>query len=65
MTDALIYKLVDLAFNALAVGLERDLILTKVKEMESSGATPEQVAEALRGMRDQAIQKAQEAIDGK
>ena len=62
MNEAALFKLVDLALNLVAIGLERDAILSKVKEMEASGASPSQVAEALKDMRDQAILKAQDAI---
>jgi hypothetical protein len=63
MNEAVLFKLVDLALNAVAIGLERDLIVSKVKEMEANGSTPQQVADALKDMRDQAILKAQDAIN--
>lgn len=63
MNEAIIFKLVDTALNLVAIGLERDAIVSKVKEMEESGASPEQVSQALKEMRDLAILKAQDAID--
>jgi fatty acid-binding protein DegV len=63
MNEAVLFKLVDLALNAVAIGLERDLIVSKVKEMEANGSTPQQVADALKDMRDQAILRAQDAIN--
>ena len=62
MNEIVVAKLLDLAFDALAVGLERDAIVSQVKEMEAKGATPKEVAEALKGMRDKAIADAQAAI---
>ena len=58
-----IYLLLDAAFSALSMKLERDVILAKVRELELQGATPEQITQALRGMRDEAISKAQEEIN--
>lgn len=63
MNEAVLFKLVDLALNAVAIGLERDAIVSRVKEMESQGASPDQIANALKDMRDQAILKAQDAIN--
>ena len=58
-----IYLLLDAAFSALSMKLERDIILAKVRELELQGATPEQITQALRGMRDEAILKAQDEIN--
>jgi hypothetical protein len=63
MSEALLMKLADMALNLIAVGLERDMIVSKVKEMEANGATADDVVDALRAMRDEAIAKAQKAID--
>lgn len=63
MNEAALFRLVDLALNIFSLTLERDAIVSKVKEMEDSGASPQQVADALKDMRDQAILKAQDAIN--
>lgn len=59
--DALL-RLLDMGLLALSVGLERQAILDKVKTMQSQGSTPEQIADALVGMRNEAIAKAQAVI---
>jgi hypothetical protein len=64
MSEAMLFKLLDLALNAVALGLEADAIRTKMKEMQANGATADQVAEALVKMRDEAITNAQKAVDG-
>lgn len=61
--EAIIYKLLDLAFNALSVGLEREEIVARVKSMEDGGATPEEIISVLQKMRDEAIAAAQSSID--
>lgn len=63
MNEALLFKLVDMALNVVAVGLERDMIVSTIKDMEANGATADQVVEAIRAMRDEAIAKAQAAVD--
>ncbi len=63
MSEIIIAKLIDLAFNALSVGLERDAIISKVKAMEDAGAKPDEIAAALVKMRDDAITATQAEID--
>ncbi len=58
-----IYLLADALLSALAAKLERDVILAKVRELEAGGATLDEVTHALRKMRDEAIQKAQDEIN--
>lgn len=55
--------LINAAFEAVAVGLTRESVIAKAQELEAKGATPEQIAVALRDMRDQAIAEAQEKIN--
>lgn len=64
MNEAVLFRLLDLALNAVAFGLEADAIRTKLKEMQANGATADQVADALVSMRDQAIADAQKVVDG-
>lgn len=51
------------AFDALAAGLHRGEILDKVHALQAQGATPEQVAEAIRNMRTASETDAQAAIN--
>lgn len=53
------YMLADALLGALAAKLERDVILAKIQDLEAKGATPEQLTDELRKMRDEAITKAQ------
>lgn len=55
MNELVMWKLADMILNAVAVGLERQSILDKVKEMEVQGKTPDQIAEGIKQMRDDAI----------
>lgn len=63
MTEAAILKLLDIGLTALSVGIERQAILEKVATMQQAGATPEQIAEGLAKMRDDAIEAAQKTIE--
>ena len=58
-----LYLLADALLGGLAAKLERDVLLSKVRELESSGASPEAITDELRKMRDAAIQAAQKEID--
>jgi hypothetical protein len=51
ITGLVIAKVVDAAFTALSVGLEREVVLGKVAELERAGATPDEIADALADMR--------------
>jgi anthranilate phosphoribosyltransferase len=63
MNEIALLKLLDIALTAAAVGLEREAILAKVTELQAKGATPEELVEAIRQMRDEAIAKAQGEIN--
>jgi hypothetical protein len=63
MSAALTAELVLAALNLLAVGLEKGVIVGKVKEMEDAGMSKADITTELRKMRDDAIAKAQDAID--
>lgn len=58
-----IARLVDFAFTALEAGIARGPIVEKVREMEASGATPEEITEALQAMRQASEKEAQDKID--
>jgi hypothetical protein len=62
MSEAAVLKLLDLGLTALSVGVEREAILAKVTELQAQGATPEQIADALVKMRDDAIAAAEKTI---
>jgi hypothetical protein len=61
MTEAMLFKLLDMAFNAVSVGLERQVVLDKVRELELAGRSADEIAESLKRMRDEAIAKAANA----
>ena len=58
-----LYMLADALLSALAVKLERDVVLARVKELESAGATPADIARAIRKMVDEAEKESQDAIN--
>lgn len=64
MNEAALFKLLDVGFTLLQVGLEREAVLARVQKLEQEGATAEQITEALVKMRDEAIDNAQKVIDG-
>ena len=55
--NAAVWKLVDLALNAVAVGLERQAVIDRLKVLEEAGKTPDELADALKAMRDEALAK--------
>jgi hypothetical protein len=57
MNEAVLWKLADLAITAFQVGLERQVVVGKIKELEEHGKTPDELAAALKAMRDEAIDK--------
>ena len=61
MTEVAILKLLDIGLTALSVGIERQAILDTVSAKQAEGATPEQIAQELVKMRDEAIAKAEAA----
>lgn len=63
MSEVALFRLADAILNAVAIGLEADMLRTKVKEMEADGKNADQIADAIKDMRDQAILKAQDAIN--
>lgn len=58
MTEVALLKLLDISLTALSVGLERQAILDKVAELQKGGATPEQLVDGIRKLRDDALAKA-------
>jgi hypothetical protein len=63
MTEVVIWKLLDMAFNVASVAMEREAVIAKVKALEETGASPEAILTELTRMRDEAIAGAQDAID--
>jgi len=63
MTEIALLKLLDFGLTALSVGLERQAVLDAAKARLAAGDSPEQVADFLVGMRNDAIAKAQAAIN--
>lgn len=64
MSEAVLLKLIDAALLAASVGLERENIMARVAVLQAEGATPEQIAQALVVMRNQAIADAEARIAG-
>jgi len=55
--------LIGAALDAVSAKLERDAVIAKVREMQAQGATPEQIADALRTMAVASETDAQAAIN--
>lgn len=62
MNELVMWKLADMLLNAVAVGLERQAVLDKVKAMELEGKSADQITEAIKGMRDEALKKLMETL---
>jgi len=57
MNEVVLWRLVDMALNAVAVGLERQAVIERVKALETEGKSPDEIADAIRAMRDEALAK--------
>jgi len=64
MNELILAKLVDLAFTAAEVGLERAAVIEKVKAMEEAGKTPAEVYDAVKQMMNDAIQELLNSSNG-
>ena len=63
MNEAVILRLLDIGLTAASFGIERQAVLDAATARVAAGDSPEQVADFLVNMRDDAIAKAQEAIN--
>jgi hypothetical protein len=63
MGELAIASLLDLGISLVLAGMERSVIVSKVQEMETAGATPDEITDALQAMRQQSEADAQKAID--
>jgi hypothetical protein len=61
MTEAMLFKLLDMAFNAVSVGGERVVLLDLGRAPPPPGRSADEIAESLKRMRDEAIAKAANA----
>jgi len=61
MNEAALLKVLDMGLTALEAGIERQAVLAKVEVMVKAGAGPDEIAAALRTMRDDAIAAADRA----
>lgn len=62
--EKIVYEFVLAALDAFAAGMEKEAIALKAQEMAANGATLNDITEAVKGMRDQAIADAQKVVDG-
>lgn len=62
MSEAVLLKLLDFGFTAMSIGLERQAVLDAAAARLAAGDSPEQLAEFLVKMRDEAIAKAEAAV---
>lgn len=63
MKEEALFKLVDMALSLVQIGLEREVVLTRIQELEKAGRTAEEITEAIKVMRDEAIARAQSSIN--
>jgi len=63
IAEAAIAKILDIGITLVLAGMERQPIVDKVREMEVSGATADQITDALQAMRQQSEKDAQAKID--
>ena len=65
MSEIVIAKILDVALTLFVAGLNRADIVNKVREMEATGATPDEITDALQNMRQQSEAHAQAKIDAR
>jgi hypothetical protein len=58
-----IAQLLDIGISLALAGIERTTIVNDVRKLEESGATPDQITDALQKMRQDSEKDAQSAID--
>jgi len=58
-----IAQLLDIGISLALAGIERTTIVNDVRKLEESGATPDQITDALQKMRQNSEKDAQAAID--
>lgn len=63
MNKVVIWEIADIVLNLIAIGIERKVVLGKIKAMEEAGATPNEIVKGLGYIADAAIAGAQEKIN--
>ena len=58
-----IAQLLDIGISLALAGIERTTIVNDVRKLEESGATPDQITDALQKMRQNSEKDAQSAVD--
>jgi hypothetical protein len=58
MEEVLLWKVLDFALSAVAAGIERQVVLDKVAQLELEGKSRSDISKALCAMRDEAINAA-------
>lgn len=61
--NPIVWKIADAVLNLVAVGFERDQIMSEIAAKQAKGATPEELVTYLRDMRDTAMMESQAKID--
>jgi len=61
--EVVVAKIVDMAFTLLEAGIARQPIVEEIRKMESAGATPDEMTDALQAMRQSQEAKTQAKID--
>lgn len=61
--NPIVWQVADAVLNLVALGFQREAILTEIEKKQAEGATPEQIVTALHAMRDAAKADAQAKID--
>lgn len=63
MKGVIAWKIADAVLNLIAIGFEREAILTEIAKKQAAGATPEEIVAYLRDLRDNAKMASQAKID--
>ncbi len=65
MSEQLVYRLLEIGFALWDIGMAREDVVRAVKAKQDSGATPEQVVDFLRDLRNEAAAAARKAVADK
>lgn len=61
--NPIVWKIADAVLNLVAIGFEREAIMTEIAKKQAEGMTPDQIVTYLRDMRDAAMMESQAKID--
>jgi hypothetical protein len=62
MGEVIVWKLIDIGFDLMVMGMKREEIVNAAKAQQAAGASPEDIALWLQNLRRQKAQEARQAV---